>query len=388
MNAARVELTTLGNRAKCGESDTQVQAKMSSENTFVTCRCHCCAGGIEFERDLFDAENPAIIECPHCGSQTQIYLPDENNFAQNPPASHAHKRVSVGRSPRISLTAKQCATTEGQELVVLLLEITHDGLVNANGVQRLNAWLEAKANSDLPAVKHLSQLPHRFGEINTATAFEIHFAIERVLPKSVRADVKQKRQEAWMHSPLKPKATEAQLEYIRGLAGTPTPGINIAEASQMISELLGESDLQQSERATQNQIQYIRDLGGTVPVGMTKLYASMVIEKLLRSGEGRPTPRQIMVLRFWNRLDLAEKSKGEIERWLDQLYREDKRRKAAWELYKLKNHDDGAQHDPSWVKVGEGENCLREIARNRRIAAAILIGAVVGMVFLIWAFSK
>ncbi|TAL06632.1 MAG: zinc ribbon domain-containing protein [Verrucomicrobia bacterium] len=364
---------------------------MSSDNTFVTCRCHSCAGGIEFERELFDPENPATIECPHCGSETQLYTPNENQVSQNAPAQSTpatHKRVSVGRSPRISLTPKQCETTEGYELMTLLLEITHDGLVNANGVRRLNAWLEGKANSDLPAAKYLSQLPERLGEINTATAFEIHFAIERVLPKRFRADVKQRRQEAWMHSPLKPKATEAQLDYIRGLGGTPPPGINIAEASQMISELLGESDSLPSEKATQSQIQYIRDLGGTVPVGMTKLYASMLIEKLLRSGEGQPTPRQIMVLRFWNRLDLAEKSKGEIEQWLDQFYRQDGRRKGAWALYKYRNKDDGTQRDPSWVAIGEGEKCLQEIAATRRMVGLIFLGVVGVVVIVVVLISK
>jgi len=158
-------------------------------------------------------------------------------------------------------------------LLKLLSDIVRDGLVTEEGVRRLNAWLGGKADSDIPAVKFLWEVSDRIlrmGHMTTAKVFEMQFAIERALPKSIRGDVKERRQEAWLHSPLKPKATEAQLEYIRGLGGTPTPGLNIAEASLLIDQLLGNSDLLPTQPATEKQLLYIRDLGGTGSFGLTK----------------------------------------------------------------------------------------------------------------------
>ena len=63
--------------------------------------------------------------------------------------------------------------------------------------------------------------------------------------------------------------------------------------------------------------------------------------------------------------------------WLENFYAQDSRRKSAWQLYKLQNKDDGTQRDPSWVRIGEGENCLRDLIAWRKKAALILLGVVV-----------
>lgn len=269
---------------------------MSDSPRYVIHRCQHCGGKIEFDANELTTENN-IVSCPHCGVETELHVSHkERTSDEDASTPDKHKRVKVTKGARTSLTPTQCASPVGQELVNLLCEITRDGLVAEEGVRRLNVWLDGKTDSDIPAIKYLSQLPERIGKITTAKAFDIHFAMERVLPKSVRGEVKARRQEAWLHSPLKPKATEAQLDYIRGLGGTPPPGINIAEASLLIGQLLGESDSQPSEeKATQSQIQYIRDLGGNPPIGVTKLQASMLIEQLLRSGQGQPTRRQMAV---------------------------------------------------------------------------------------------
>ena len=48
-------------------------------------------------------------------------------------------------------------------------------------------------------------------------------------------------------------------------------------------------------------------------------------------------------------------------------------RKDAWELYKKRNNDDETQRDPSWVKIGEGENYLLEVrAINIKIGKIVL----------------
>lgn len=103
----------------------------------------------------------------------------------------------------------------------------------------------------------------------------------------------------------------------------------------------------------------------------------------LKEMDNSPTPRQIMVLRFWNRMDLANRSRGEIVDWLEHFYAQDSRRKSAWQLYKLQNKDDGTQRDPSWVKIGEGENCLRDLIAWRKKAGLIFLGVVVVIVVVV-----
>jgi hypothetical protein len=356
------------------------QSSDQPEPRYVVCHCTHCDGNIEFDANELVAEN-STVSCPFCGSETQLHIPNaeiatHSATTREPSPPGRFKSVKVTRAKRVSLTPSQCASGKGQELLVLLSEITREGLVSKDGVRRLNIWLDENSGSEIPAINFLSNIPVRLGELTTSKAFEVHFAIERVLPKAIRERVKEKRQEAWLHSPLKPKATEAQLNYIRDLGGKPPPGINIAEASLLIEQLLEHSSPALEQNATEKQLQYISELGGSPPIGLTKSNASKLIEEL-KDGGNTPTPRQIMILRFWNRMDLANRSRGEIVNWLESFYAQDSRRKSAWQLYKLQNKDDGTQRDPSWVKIGEGENCLRDLIAWRKKAALILLGVVV-----------
>lgn len=341
---------------------------------YVTCYCEHCAGEIRFDANsLIVIGNK--IPCPHCGLQTGIFAPQEEPkiipavAISNTKTSgvFSHKRVRFTKGTRVALTPTQCASPIGKELVDLLRDVVRDGLVPDEGVRRLNAWLAEKAESDIPAIKYLLQISDRVlrnGKVTTAKAFEMHFAIERVLPKSIREAVKEKRQEAWQRSV---KASEAQLEYIRGLGGTPSPGLSSSEAHLLIEELLAKSPTPSMQPATEKQIHFIRELGENPPKGLSKSAASSLIEELLakqhesQARQQSPSPRQIMIVRFWNRMDLEQSSKWEIEQWLSQFYDEDPRRKAAWELFKIESDDDGSQHDPSSVPVGAGESYLNKI---------------------------
>jgi len=49
----------------------------------------------------------------------------------------------------------------------------------------------------------------------------------------------------------------------------------------------------------------------------------------------------------------------------------------------LQNKDDGTQHDPSWVKIGEGENYLRDLIAWRKKAGLVLLGVVVLIVAVV-----
>jgi putative phage-type endonuclease len=96
------------------------------------------------------------------------------------------------------------------------------------------------------------------------------------------------------------KATEAQLDYIRGLGGTPPPGLGISEAHLLIEELLAKSPVPSMQPATKKQLQFIRELGGDVPPGLTKKDAAKLIPQLLtkqhksQPSQQSPTPQRII----------------------------------------------------------------------------------------------
>jgi hypothetical protein len=377
---------------------------MNTDNKFVTCHCNSCSGGIEFERELFDPENPAVIECPHCGSETHLYIPNANEVShitsvQEASAPRKHKQVTIVKGTRIALTPAQRESPIGQELINLLIQISHDGPVTEKGIRQLNDWLEVRADSEILAIDFLlgiSRKVLRLGKATREEMCEMQLAIERVLPKNLRPDIVEKRREVWLqdwiHSSDRPKATEAQLDYIRGLGGTPPPGLNVPEASELIERLLKNHTPSTNQFATEKQLKYIHDLGGDIPPRLTKSAAATLIQELVGHGI-QPTPRQIMILRFWNRMDLATGSKNEITEWQERFYAENPGRKEAWELYKRRNKDDGTQRDPSWVKIGEGENCLREIRAIQKkigliiltVTAFILIAVIVTVIVY---FSK
>ena len=130
----------------------------------------------------------------------------------------------------------------------------------------------------------------------------------------------------------------------------PPPDLTRFTAIHLIDKLT------HSVKATERQLQYIRDLGGNPPAGITHADAAGIIRQLL--ARQQPTPRQMMVLRFWNKTDLMQSTKDEVAAWLGQFYDEDPRRKEAWEKFKLENEEDGSQHDPSFVPMGAGESYL------------------------------
>lgn len=176
------------------------------------------------------------------------------------------------------------------------------------------------------------------------------------------------------------QATEAQLDYIRGLGGTPPPGISVSEAHELIEELLKHHKSSTNQFATEKQLKYIHDLGGDVPPRLTKSAAATLIQELVGYGD-KPTPRQIMILRFWNRMDLATGTKNEIAEWQQRFYAENPMRKEAWELYKKQNNDDGTQRDSSWVEIGEGENYLLKV-RAKYIKTGKIVLAVIAFVLI------
>lgn len=48
---------------------------------YVTCDCQHCAGHIEFDADELVEEN-SVIQCPHCGAETKLFVPGPVSVAQ------------------------------------------------------------------------------------------------------------------------------------------------------------------------------------------------------------------------------------------------------------------------------------------------------------------
>lgn len=297
------------------------------------------------------------------------------------------------KSKVVVLTKDQRKTPLAKELVGLLIEIEREGFGTDAGVRRLNKWLEVNADSEIPAVGYLLEITKtilRFGNISPEDAAKMQNAIVRVLPRSIqireinsqefsetlpaRKSILKRirdlggnpwpgitRAEAYaLVEKLQSQPSQRQIEYIQSLGGSPTLDMTRWDASDLIEELLA------SAKATERQLQFIRDLGGNPPEGISRAGAEVLISQLLVKQresfdkEQPPTPRQVMVLRFWNRMDLASTSKWEVTNWLSQFYAEDSRRLAAWEMFKAEIGDDGSQRDPSFVPIGTGMEYLKK----------------------------
>jgi hypothetical protein len=116
---------------------------------------------------------------------------------------------------------------------------------------------------------------------------------------------------------------------------------------------------------TPKQLEFIHELGGTCAENVTKWQASEIIDQLLAA---RPTVRQRMVLRFWNRLDLSTAGVEGVSAWMDRWYEDDPRRLEAWELWKRESGDDGGRSLASVdsVPLGAGQEYLVRVTATRR----------------------
>jgi holliday junction DNA helicase RuvB len=49
----------------------------ASTSNFVTCHCEHCGGGIEFDASDFAQDETRAVECPHCKTETVIFVPEQ-----------------------------------------------------------------------------------------------------------------------------------------------------------------------------------------------------------------------------------------------------------------------------------------------------------------------
>lgn len=219
---------------------------------------------------------------------------------------------------RVTLTRAQLKMPEVEEFVVVLANIASDGALGYEDLQKLTDWLNSHTRLDVPAVKFMIDLMLRVcadGKITEEEVFEVQLGIERVLPKEYRTRIAEARKAVYYDQP----ASANQLDAIEGITHQRPNGLSRREASEMLDQL----------------------------------YANPPASN-----------RQIMFLRFWNRLDLATKSRREISEWMDAFIRADQARWLAWDLFKDEHDDDGSQRDPSFVPVGAGERYLEQVYQD------------------------
>ena len=243
---------------------------------------------------------------------------------------------------RITLTKRESESPTGTQLIDLILKTCHDGELEIQEIDELHLFLR-RDQSRIAAVAYLRALTREAvadGAIDGPEAYRLKQAFKRVVPKAFRGVV------------------STHLETI----GVPT----LDEGSDDVAWTRHE--------ATFKQIEYVIDLGGKIAPGLTKGQASAQIDSLLERRP--PTPRQQMLLRFFNRLDLSQLTKAEISAWLDELFCNQPDCEAAWERFKLDTDHDPRCRDPSVVPVGafqQYSSGAKRVGTSRRSGCALAL---------------
>ena len=222
---------------------------------------------------------------------------------------------------RVTFTREQMNLPEVQEFVNLLIKIAADGVLEYDELQMLTDWLNAHADSEIRGIQFMIELMLHVcaaGKMTQAENFEIQLGIERVLPKQFREQIAHKRKLAYY-----------------------------------------------GDHATENQLDVLEQATKSRPVGLTRGQASEAITRLFN--DQTASNRQIMFLRFCDRLDLVAKSRSEIASWMDNFIHEDYARWQAWELFKTEYTDDGSQRDPSFVPIGCCSKYLEKVNRTNEL---------------------
>jgi hypothetical protein len=255
------------------------------------------------------------------------------------------------KTTRITLTKSQAESSVGTQLIDLILSMCHDGELDITEIETLHMFLRRNESASINAIAFLRSITREVvsdGAIDQFEAYKLKQAFERVVPKEARGVV------------------STHLESI-GLPGT------------------GDDDPRSWTRheATAKQLDYIAALGGTATPRMTKGEASVMIDELLERRP--PTPRQMMLLRFFDRLDLTGRTKEEISAWIDELYYKTPAAERAWDKFKLATKHDPHGQDPTVVPIGACSQYMQapsgSLARLLFIAGAILF---VGLVGVLW----
>ena len=125
-------------------------------------------------------------------------LPETHREAAG--AERFDRRLSAPEERRqVTLSKAHRETVVGRQLIELLTELSADGNVSREEMERLRGWLEIDHGVDFPALPFLHETIEQIssdGEVTEGELDRLALAIERVLPKDIRADVAAKRRQA------------------------------------------------------------------------------------------------------------------------------------------------------------------------------------------------
>lgn len=232
----------------------------------------------------------------------------------------------MSKTIRVTLTRNQAATAYGSRLINQILAMSRDGIFEVAEVKALHELLRA-GPVDFNAVQFLRAVTTEIlvdDRLDEFESYRLRRAMERVVPKHIRGDI-------------------SELLSRSGLPADDPDDEEDPFAPRMARSWY-------NDPITAKQFDYILALGGTPTENMTKGEASRAIDRLLH--ERPPTPRQQMVLRFFDRLDLMRSTKEEVGVWLDDLYIRNEEFERAWHRFKLEIGDDGTIRDPNVVPIG------------------------------------
>jgi hypothetical protein len=237
------------------------------------------------------------------------------------------------------MTKAQADSPAGQEFIQMALDLAGDGELTPKELLRLRDWLKTRPEP-IPAFHHIRVLlddAWEDGVITDAERSLLHRQIERVTPRDVREKLIAAREEA--------ERERMQALYEQSLR---------EEEEREIKKRL-------EYPASDAQLHYLAALGVEVPDDISKDEASTLIDDALSSNKSI-TPRQWMVLRFWNRIPPpAHWGRRAVSEWMDEWYAENPDRLAAWELFKEETGDFGNARDPERVPIGIGEQYLNRV---------------------------
>lgn len=224
------------------------------------------------------------------------------------------------------MTKTEAASVFGQRLIHQILATSHDGDISLEEVFALRSLL-SEGPDQMPAVRFLRGKVAAVlanGALEQAEVHALRLAMERVVPKDVRARV---------------------TELLSSI-GLPS-SFEVREGSGGWRE----------DPMTERQRDFIVKLSGEPPPEMTKGDASDLIEDLL---ERRPaTTRQRMLLRFFDREEMADRPLEEISQFIDELFYTNDAYESAWLRFKASVGDDRTVNDLNDVPKGGYRQFLR-----------------------------
>lgn len=223
------------------------------------------------------------------------------------------------------MTNAEADSDRGKKLLNLIFDVCHDGALQIDEVARLHAFLVEPPVS-FAAIGYLRAITRQIvadDRIDDLEAYELKQAFARITPKNMR---------------------DVILTHLESI-GLPLSGDRFSEKTRR------DDGGWRTHPATRAQVEYIANLGGKTAGGITKGEASELIEQLLEHRP--PTPRQQMILRFFDRLDLSRTSKSEVSVWIDAMFADETSQECkAWERFKRDTNHDPHDLDIEVVPIG------------------------------------